>query len=145
MEMQSHQRCCMKKGVLRNVAQFTGQHFYKSFFFNKVADLRPATLLTKRLWHRCSHVKFAKFLRHLFHRTPLGDCFWGWLKRKWKPFKNDIVCNGVKWHNFLQWSDAIYISDESHFQYVETVVRRWLVKRLFLKFSQYSQENTCIG
>ena len=32
----------------------------------------PATLLKKRLWHRCFPVNFAKFLRTLFfHRTPL--------------------------------------------------------------------------
>ena len=43
--------------------------------FNKVADLRPATLLKKRLWHRCFPVNFANFLRtpvfveHLFVAT----------------------------------------------------------------------------
>ena len=35
-------------------------------FFNKVAGLRPATLLKKRLWHRCFPVNFAKFLRTIF-------------------------------------------------------------------------------
>ena len=34
--------------------------------FNKVAGLRPATLLKKRLWHRCFPVNFAKFLRTPF-------------------------------------------------------------------------------
>ena len=32
-------------------------------FFNKVAGLRRATLLKKRLWHRCFPVNSAKFLR----------------------------------------------------------------------------------
>ena len=32
-------------------------------FFNKVAGLRLAAFLKKRLWHRCSPVNFAKFLR----------------------------------------------------------------------------------
>ena len=42
-------------------------------FFNKVADIRPATLLKKRLWHRCFPVNFAKFLKHFFYRTlPVG-------------------------------------------------------------------------
>ena len=36
-----------KKGVLRNFAKFTGKHLCQSLFFNKVADLRPATLLKK--------------------------------------------------------------------------------------------------
>ena len=34
--------------------------------FNKVADLKSATLLKKRLWHRCFPVNFAKFLRKSF-------------------------------------------------------------------------------
>ena len=38
-----------KKGVLRNFAKCTGKHLCQSLFFNKVAGLRPATLLKKRL------------------------------------------------------------------------------------------------
>ena len=60
-----------KKGVQRNFAKFTGKHLCQSFFFNKVVDLRPATLFKKRLWHRCFPVNFAKFLRTFFIRTPL--------------------------------------------------------------------------
>ena len=56
----------MKKGVLRNFTKFTGKHLCQSLFFNKVAGLRPATLLKKRLWHRCFPVNFVKFLRTPF-------------------------------------------------------------------------------
>ena len=66
----------LRKGVLRNFAKFTGKHHRQNLYFNKVADLRPATLLKKRLWHRCFPGNFAKFLRHLFYRTCLSDCFW---------------------------------------------------------------------
>ena len=45
----SHQRCSIKKGVLRNFAKFTRKHLCQSLFFNKVAGLRPATLLEKGL------------------------------------------------------------------------------------------------
>ena len=38
----------------------------QSLYLNKVAVLRPATLLKKRLWHRCFSVNFAKFLRTPF-------------------------------------------------------------------------------
>ena len=38
-------------------------------FFNKVAGLRPATLLKKRLWHRCFPVNLAKLLRTPFSQT----------------------------------------------------------------------------
>ena len=62
----SHPEVFCKKGVLRNFAKFTGKHLKQSFFFNKVADLRPATLLKKRLLERCFPVKFAKFLRTPF-------------------------------------------------------------------------------
>ena len=54
-----------KKGVLRNFPKFTGKHLSQSLFFNKVAG-SPATLLRKRLWHRCFPVNFAKFLRTFF-------------------------------------------------------------------------------
>ena len=50
-----------RNGVLRNFAKFTEKHLCQSFFFNKVA-----TLLKKRIWHRCFPVNFAKLLR-----TPL--------------------------------------------------------------------------
>ena len=68
----SHQRCSMKKGVLRNFTKFTGKHLCQSLFFNKVAGLRPATLLTKRLWHRCFPVNLVKFLRTLFLQNTSG-------------------------------------------------------------------------
>ena len=60
----SHQRCSIKKGVLRNFVKFTGKHPCQSLFFNKVAS--PATLLKKRLWHSCFPVNFAEFLRTPF-------------------------------------------------------------------------------
>ena len=60
----------MEKGVLKNFVELTGKHLFQILFFNKVAGLRPATLLKKRLWHRRFPVNFAKFLRVLFYRTP---------------------------------------------------------------------------
>ena len=62
----SHQRCSVKKGVLRHLAKFTGKHLCSSIFFNKVAGLRSATLLKKGLWRRCFPVNFAKLLRTPF-------------------------------------------------------------------------------
>ena len=63
-----------KNGVLRNFAKFSGKHPCQGLFFNKVAGLRPATLLKIRLWHRCFPVNFAKFLR-----TPLLTEHLRWL------------------------------------------------------------------
>ena len=36
--------------------------------------LKPATLLKKRLWHRCFPVNFAKFLGTSFLQNPSGGC-----------------------------------------------------------------------
>ena len=49
----------MKKGALRNFAKFTEKHLCQGLFFNTVAGLRPATLIKKRLWHKCFPVNFA--------------------------------------------------------------------------------------
>ena len=50
----------LKKVFLKNFTKFTGKRLRWSLFFNKVADVRPAALLKKWLWHRFS-VSFAKF------------------------------------------------------------------------------------
>ena len=55
-----------KKDVLKNFTKFIVKHQYQSLFVNKVADLRDAALLKKRLWHRSFPVNFVTFLR-----TPL--------------------------------------------------------------------------
>ena len=64
-----------QKGALRNFSKFTGKHLYHSLFFNKIAGLRYATLLKKRLWQRCFPVNFAKFLRTPFLTITSGGCF----------------------------------------------------------------------
>ena len=48
-----------KEGVLRNLLKFIGKHLCQGLFFNKVAGLRLAILLKKRLWTTS------------FYRTPL--------------------------------------------------------------------------
>ena len=46
-----------KTGVLRNFAKINRKTPVAESLFNKVPALRPATLLKKRLWHRCSPVR----------------------------------------------------------------------------------------
>ena len=55
-------RVSCKKDVLKNFTKFPGKDLCVSLFFNKVAVLRPGTLLKKSLWYRCFPVNFAKFL-----------------------------------------------------------------------------------
>ena len=62
-ERNSRPEVFCKESVLGNFAKFSGKHPCQSLFVNKV---RPATLLKKRLWHRCFPVNFAKFLRTPF-------------------------------------------------------------------------------
>ena len=61
-----HRRHSLKKGVLRNFAKLIAKHLCQSLFFNKVAGLRPATLLKKTLWQRCFPVNVPKILRATF-------------------------------------------------------------------------------
>ena len=61
-----------KKGVLRNFTKFTGKHLCQSLFFNKVADLKPATLLKKETLAQVFSCEFCKISKStFFHRTPL--------------------------------------------------------------------------
>ena len=60
----SHRMCSIWKGVLRSFVKFTGKHLCQS--------LSPATLLEKRLWHRCFPVNIAKFLRTPFWKNTSG-------------------------------------------------------------------------
>ena len=59
----SHWRCSVKISVLKNFEKFTEKNLCRNFLFNKIATLRPATLLKKRLQHSCFPVNFAKFLK----------------------------------------------------------------------------------
>ena len=64
MTRSSHRRCSVRKGVPRNFAKFTGKHLCQSLFFNKVYyNFIKRTLLKRKLWQRCFHVDFVKFLR----------------------------------------------------------------------------------
>ena len=60
-----------KKDFLRNFAKFKGKHLCQSLFFNKVAELRSATLLEKRFWHKCFPVNFMRFWRTAFFMEQL--------------------------------------------------------------------------
>ena len=63
---------CCKKGVLKNFAKFTEKQLCQSPFFNKVAGLRPGTLLKKRLWYRCFFGEFCEIFKSpYFYRTPM--------------------------------------------------------------------------
>ena len=114
-----------KKGVLRNFTKFTGKHLCQSLFLNKVAGLRPATLLKKRLWHRCFSVNFVRFLR-----TPFSIEYLWWLLLMivqltdpqiiLPPTDRALIylCNYFKKKKinvsiYLNWSNIIYFLDST--------------------------------
>ena len=62
----------MKKGVCRNLTKFTGKHLCQSLFFNKVAGMRPATLLKKETLAQVFSCEFCEISKNtLFYRTYL--------------------------------------------------------------------------
>ena len=72
----------------------------QSLFFDKVAGLRPATLLKKRLWHRCSPVNFVKFLRTPSLKNNSGGCFYisVSLKRVYTSLDYEhVFCENIKY------------------------------------------------
>ena len=58
-----------RKGILRNFAKFTGKLLCQSLFLNNIGELRPATLLKKRLRRRCFLCIFRNFKNTFFYRT----------------------------------------------------------------------------
>ena len=80
-------RCSVKKSDLENFSKFTGKHLCQG--------LRPATLLKKRLWHKCFPVNFTKFLRTPFLREHLP-----WLLMNLSH--HNVKCSS-------QWMDKIQI------------------------------------
>ena len=58
----SHRRCSIEKAVRKNSTIFAGKHLCRCLSFNKVARLRPETLLKRRLQDKCFPMNIAKFL-----------------------------------------------------------------------------------
>ena len=65
--------CEIFKNTLQKQPKFTGKRLCQIRVFNKVAGLRPATLLKKKLYHKCFPVNFLKFLRTPFSQKSSGQ------------------------------------------------------------------------
>ena len=57
------------------LVKFVGRNLCQSLFFNKVASLRPATLLKRDSGKGIFLWILRNFLEHLFRRALPGDCF----------------------------------------------------------------------
>ena len=73
----NHWQIFLKIGVLKNFAIFTWKHLCWSLYLKTLEAWWPATLLKKRLQHRCFLVNIAKFLRTAFFIEHFTGCFWG--------------------------------------------------------------------
>ena len=77
MDRSSHQRCSVKKGVLRNFAKCTGKHLCQRLFFNKVTGLSPlltglSNFIKKEALAQVFSCEFCEIFKNTyFYRTPL--------------------------------------------------------------------------
>ena len=68
-------RCSVKKVSLEITQHLQENTCASVSILIKLQTLRPATLLKKRLWHKCFPVNVAKFLRIPFLKSTSGGCF----------------------------------------------------------------------
>ena len=59
----NHQRCSIKKAILKHFVILTGKHLCWGLFFNKVASHQACNLIKKRLQHRYFPVNIGKCIR----------------------------------------------------------------------------------
>ena len=109
------QKSSVKKVFLQISQKFTGKHLCQSLFLNKVAGVRPATLLKKRLWHRYFPVNFAKLLRTPFFIEHLWWLLvvWGYLSlpKKIQIFhfpikKSNLSKQSTRFLNQVSWETS---------------------------------------
>ena len=90
--------------VLKNFVKFTGKQLCQSLLFNKVAGLRPVTLLKKRLWQMFS-CEFREIFRNTFFIEHLR-----WLLLN-KTYKKMSVWSPWNYFFSSSFDFFIYISD----------------------------------
>ena len=138
-----------KKDVLKNFAKSTGKRLCQSLFFNRVVGLRSATLLKKKLWHRCFPVNFAKFLRTPFVQKTSGQLliwttasetsntkYLELIKRRSKVQEKNMSCERAL--NFDQWKSYYenYKLIRVWLWLVYKFTENWQIYRLFSEFIQ---------
>ena len=122
------------KGVLRNLTKFTWKHLCQSLSFQR---LKLATLLKKRLWHRCFPVNFAKLLGTPFFQNISGSCFCNkiWLWGRWN--------NSIKTKMVLFLSRVFLITNVLKVVYLLSKMRLSITVGLFLQFSERFWSSKC--
>ena len=113
----SQQRCSLRKGVFRNFAKLTRKHLCQSLFFNKVADLRPATLLKKKqTLTQVLSCEFCEISKNTFsaeHLRTTASVTWKWqviynlrkIYRTWQKilWNGNIYCHEDVYSNYCHY------------------------------------------
>ena len=68
----SHQRCSIKKGILKNFVKFTRKHLSQSLFFDEIAGLRPQEFS----YESCEIFKNTSFTKHLWTTASVRWASW---------------------------------------------------------------------
>ena len=131
----SHRRCSVKEGVLRNFAKIQENTCARASFL--ITLQVSATLLKKRLWHRCFPVNFAKFLRHLFSKNISGSCLFCFQQKWFLSMKNIPFSASI----CFPWRPQLIFSLNAHFFLPEaTPFQCYLF--LLVKSITFSREHT---
>ena len=143
----SHRRCSLKTGVLRNFAKSIGKHPCQSLFVNEVTGLglRPATLLKKRIWHRCFPVNFAKD----FKNTYFTEHLWVTSDFLHSLFVESIFSLIAPWLLFLvicSWKDYSYSAEFSYLSgdtLFRMLLRCSIKKGVLRKYAKFTGKHLC--
>ena len=73
-----------KKNLLKNFAKFTGKNMPGSLFFNKLADMKPATLLKKEALTQVFSSEVSEIFKNPYFKKHLQWLFLLLLTLKWK-------------------------------------------------------------
>ena len=132
----SHQRCSIKKAVLKNFAIFTGIHLCRSLFLIKLQAFRPATLLKRDstqvfFFEYCEIFKntcFEKYLRMTASVNPRAAVFQESLALP----KRNALTSGI--FNLGELVQRTQVQNGSRGFYLPCFQKR---------FSKFWAENTC--
>ena len=103
-----------EKVILKSFAKDTGKQLCQSLFLNKVAGLRTAILLIKRLGHRCFPVSFAKFLRTPFLIEHLWQLLLSTIHVFYFDFCKETLKRNIFPLSFLDYSFVVFYNEVRH-------------------------------
>ena len=86
---------------------------------------RPATLLKKRLWHRCFPVNFAKFLRTRFLQNTSGRLLLDFILKK-QQFKSLAVFSSIFVNNTKIIADYNFVAPLRSGREIEWILSKYL-------------------